>query len=172
MPFGSTGVVVVREYRSSDRQAVISVFERSVREINSRDYSPAQIAAWAPLTADASMWSSRLAQGGVFVCERDDEIVGFARVDDAGCVDLLYVHPDYQRQGVARELIDRLILWASSRGIRLLYAEVSVTARPFFERMGFQIVRPQVVERRGVSFDNFRMERAIDADLHTPADRP
>jgi putative acetyltransferase len=149
---------MVREYRSSDLEAVVALFQRSVREVASRDYSPVQLSAWAPATADLRAWSKRLADGGVFVCTRNDHIAGFARIDAEGCVDLLYVHPSCQRQGVARELVEQLVSWAASRGLRRLQAEVSVTARPFFERMGFRVVRPQVVERRGVKFDNFVMD--------------
>jgi putative acetyltransferase len=132
--------------------------QRSVREVASRDYSPVQLSAWAPATADLRAWSKRLADGGVFVCTRNDHIAGFARIDAEGCVDLLYVHPNCQRQGVARELVEQLVSSAASRWLRRLQAEVSVTARPFFERMGFRVVRPQVVERRGVKFDNFVMD--------------
>jgi putative acetyltransferase len=145
---------MVREYRPDDLEAVVILFQRSVREVASRDYLPAQISAWA----------RRLGMGGVFVYEQNDQIAGFARVDDTGCVDLLYVHPEVQRQGVARALFDRVISWAVSRGIRHLWSEVSITARPFFESIGFRVVRQQVVERRGVSLQNFRMARDIDAE--------
>ena len=118
------------------------------------DYSPAQLSAWAPETADLRAWSKRLADGGVFVCTRNGHIADFARIDADGCVDLLYVHPNYQRQGAARELVERLVSWAVSQGLPRLHAEVSVTARPFFER----VVRVQVVERRGAKLDNFVMD--------------
>jgi GNAT superfamily N-acetyltransferase len=155
---------MVREYRPNDLEAVVLLFQRSVREVASRDYSPAQISAWAPEPPDLEAWARRLGTGGVFIYERNDQIAGFARVDDTGCVDLLYVHPEVQRQGVARALFDRVISWAVSRGIRHLRSEVSITARPFFESRGFRLVRQQVVERRGVSLHNFRMERDIDPE--------
>ena len=153
---------MVREYRPDDLEAVVMLFRRSVREVASRDYQPAQISAWAPEAPDLEAWARRLRTGGVFVYERDDQIAGFARVDVTGCVDLLYVHPEVQRQGVARALFDRVISWAVSRGIRHLRSEVSITARPFFEGMGFCVVREQVVERRGISLKNFRMERGAE----------
>jgi putative acetyltransferase len=155
---------MVREYRPDDLEAVVALFQRSVREVASRDYPPAQISAWAPEALDFEAWARRLETGGVFVYERNDQIVGFTRVDDTGCVDLLYVHPEVQRQGVARALFDRVISWAVSRGIRHLRSEVSITARPFFERIGFRVVRQQVVERGDVSLQNFRMERIIDSE--------
>jgi putative acetyltransferase len=155
---------MVREYRPDDLEAVVLLFQRSVHEVANRDYSPAQIFAWAPEAPDLEAWAGRLGTGGVFVYECNDQIAGFARVDDTGCVDLLYVHPEFQRQGVARALFDRVLSWAMSRGIRRLRSEVSITARPFFESIRFRVLRQQVVERRGVSLRNFRMERDIDAE--------
>jgi len=145
---------------------VISVFQRSVHEVASRDYSPAQVAAWAPEHPYLEAWSPRLGRGGVFVCECHDEIAGFARVDDSGYVDLLYIHPEFQRQDVGLALFQRMIAWVSSRGVGRLISDVSVTARPFFERVGFRVVKSQEVERRGVRLRNFRMERKIDAEPH------
>jgi putative acetyltransferase len=155
---------VVREYRASDLEAVVSLFQRSVHEVARRDYSPAQISAWAPDAPDREAWARRLETGGVFVCERNNEIAGFARIDSTGCVDLLYVKPEVQRQGVARALFDRVISWAVSRDICHLRSEVSVTARAFFESVGFRVVREQIVERGGVSLQNFRMEKEINAE--------
>ena len=161
-PYACAGVleaVMVREYRTQDLGAVVALFGRSVHELASRDYSPAQVSAWAPEVPDLGAWAVRLASGGVFVSERSSEIAGFARIAEDGYFDLLYVHPDFQRQGVARELIDRTLSWASDRGIHRLSADVSATARPLFERMGFRVVASRRVERRGVWFDNARMER-------------
>jgi len=152
-----------RKYRLSDLEACVSLFSRSVREVASRDYSPAQVSVWAPEPPDLETWRRRLETGAVFIAECPAGIAGFVRIDDAGCVDLLYVHPEIQRQGVARGLIGRAASWAASQGIRELHSDVSATARPFFESVGFRLVREQIVEHHGVLFHNFRMERDIDA---------
>jgi putative acetyltransferase len=76
---------VVRDYRSSDLEAVVRVFQRSVREVASRDYLSTQISAWAPEHPDGEAWARRLETGGVFVYERNDEIAGFVRIDCTGC---------------------------------------------------------------------------------------
>jgi len=152
-------MTMVREYKPNDLETVVALFNRSIREIASKNYSSAQIAAWAPLYPNLSGWAERLGHSGVFVCERRGQIVGFGRIDAEGLVDLLYVHPEFQRQGVGRELFDKLCSWAERRGIRQLRAEVSISARPFFESMGFRIVKSQSIERRGVSLNNFLMGR-------------
>ena len=37
----------------------------------------------------------------------------------------------------------------------------SETARPFFERRGYRVLRPQQVERRGQVLTNYVMEREL-----------
>jgi putative acetyltransferase len=43
-------------------------------------------------------------------------------------------HPRAAEKGVARALLQRAEVHASSNGISRLYSEVSLTARPFFEK--------------------------------------
>ena len=59
-------------------------------------------------------------------------------------------------------LFTRMLSWAMNQGIYLLTSEVSITARSFFEKMGFCVVKAQAVERQGIQFQNFRMEMHID----------
>jgi putative acetyltransferase len=148
----------VCNYKPSDLKTVVALFGRSVHEVASRDYSPAQISAWAPQTPDLSEWTERLSKGTVFVCECENQLVGFIRIEKDGCLDLLYVHSQFQRQGVAQTLFERALVWASNQGLRRLTSDVSITARPFFEHVGFRVVRSQTIEHRGVSIQNFQME--------------
>ena len=50
---------------------------------------------------------------------------------------------------------------AQDLGIKKLFTEASITARPFFETQGFIVIRKQEVERRGQKFINFSMEKNI-----------
>lgn len=152
---------MVRDYEPNDLKAVVALFERSVHQIACRDYTPAQLAVWAPERPDFDAWTKRLSTGGIFVSEREDRLAGFARIDESGELDLLYVDPLLERQGVATELFDSVAAWSRRNGIVQLTANVSITARPFFERIGFRVLQSQVVEREGVRLENFRMERVI-----------
>ena len=154
--------VVVREYRAHDLEAVVALFGRSVRQIAGRDYDDQQIAAWAPEPPDLEAWAGRLGSGTVLVAEAGEKMAGFARLDDGGGIDLLYVDPAYERRGVATRLLDQLTVVARGCGLRKLQADVSVTARPFFEAQGFEVVESQSVERRGVVFKNYRMVRVAE----------
>jgi putative acetyltransferase len=153
--------MTVRPYRPEDFAAVLRLFQRSVRELASRDYTPEQISAWAPDSPDVAQWSKRLSNQSVFVCEDQNQIAGFASVDRDGHLDLLYVHPDVQRQGVASVLCAHIIQWATAHNLDRLFTEASVTARPFFESRGFNVVSSQIVQAHGVDLANFRMVLAL-----------
>lgn len=153
---------MIREYRATDLEGVVELFGRSVHEIACRDYAPEQLAAWAPAAPDVAAWAARLATGSVLVDESGDRLAGFARLADNGYIDLLYVHPHFQRRGTGARLMDTMVRMARERGVQRLTADASLTARAFFEAHGFVVTREQTVERRGMQLRNLRVERRID----------
>ena len=74
---------------------------------------------------------------------------------------MLFVHPDFQRRGVAKSLIEHVVELARTTGIKHLTVEASITALPLFERQGFHVVNEQTVEVNGAQFLNYRMERLL-----------
>jgi len=153
--------VKVRLYRPTDTSALARLFTDTVRAINSLDYSPEQITAWAPDPPDLNHWRDRLSHRMVFVAENDEAVIGFVTFEGDGHLDHLYVHHRFQRRGIATALCQRVEQHIPSTGITRLFTEASITARPFFERIGFQVIASQTVEHRGVSFTNFRMVKFL-----------
>ena len=142
----------VRQYVASDLGECINIFNRSIREVAIRDYSRRQVAAWAPAIVDTSSWAERLSSALALVYVHMDQVLGFIRIE-GNHLDMLFVHPAYQRQGIARALFRHAVM----HGPHDLTADVSVTARPFFEAIAFRVVKSQFVERYGVKIKNFRM---------------
>ncbi len=102
-------------------------------------------------------------------------IIGFGDMDDTGYLDRLYVHKDYQERGVATAICDRLEEdFCLSRGRLLQNSAVqkrkndtftthaSITARPFFEKRGYTVVKAQQVVRKGISIRNYIMRKRIE----------
>ncbi|RYG57932.1 MAG: GNAT family N-acetyltransferase [Alphaproteobacteria bacterium] len=156
-----SAAVHVRAYSEADLDALIDLFTGSVRQVASRDYSPAQIEAWAPLAVNREQWANRLGGRPTYVAQAGGEIVGFSDLELDGHIDMLFVHTDHQGQGVARALLDHIHHHATRQNIRRLFTEASITARPFFERNGFEVIEAQDVERRGETFRNYRMAKSL-----------
>ena len=141
----------LRAYRSSDLPAILNLFRDAVHTVCARDYTRAQLDAWAPAELDAAAWDASLLAHQTLVAEENGSIIGFADLAEDGYLDRLYVHRDWQGRGVASALCGAL------PGARRTHA--SLTARPFFEKRGWHVVREQQVERRGVRLTNFVMEK-------------
>ena len=154
-------MVTLRPYRPEDAPALLDLYRDTIRRVNSRDYSPVQIAAWASDDIDTVRWFGRFIGRYVPVAEEGGRPIGFAELESNGHIDRVYVSADHQRCGVGRQLLTALVAEARGVGLARLFTEASITARPFFEAHEFTVLAPQVVMCRGVEFVNYRMERVL-----------
>ena len=154
-------MIEIRDYRDADGAELTAIFQRAVREIARKDYSPVQVAAWAPDAPDTAVFAARRSAKPTFVAEYDGKLAGFTDLDDDGHIDMFYVNPDFQRRRVASALLRFLITRGMKDGRKRLFSEVSITARPVFERHGFKVLAYQTVETNGQTLGNYRMERLL-----------
>jgi len=151
----------IRPYASVDLDALIALFQSSVRIVARRDYTLEQVFAWAPDAIDRERWAVRLAASSTWVAALGQRPAGFITLEPEGHLDMLYVDPHFQSRGVASRLLRRLETSAEARGLARLFTEASITARPFFEHRGFRMVEAQTVIRRGQELANYQMERHL-----------
>ena len=152
-------MLTLRPYTPADAPPLLHLFRDTIRRVNVRDYTDEQVRAWAPDDIDPVRWASRFEGRFVVVAEADGRPVGFAELEADGHIDRFYVSADHQGMGVGRAVLAAVLAEAERRGLRRLFVEASVTARPFFERYGFVVLAEQTVTVRGVDLINFRMER-------------
>ncbi|TXI10006.1 MAG: GNAT family N-acetyltransferase [Rhizobium sp.] len=150
----------IKPYAPADAEATIDIFLRAIREVASRDYSPAEISAWAKVE-DAGIWGQYRANRPTWIAMDGLKPIGFTDLKPDGCLDMMFVAPEYQGQGVASLLLATVERAARAQGLRRIFTEASLTARPFFERKGFIVVIAQRVEKRGQILSNFLMEKTL-----------
>ena len=160
--------VIIRRYSTDgdeadgdDAAATLEVFLRAIRETASRDYSPEQVAAWAPTDMDPVAWGRKRAAVDTRVAVLDGRVVGFSDVDDAGYIDMLFVHPEYGGRGVATALLESVLEDAERMSLSALSVRGSITARPVFERNGFVVVERLEVRIDGIALTTFAMRREL-----------
>ena len=151
----------IRSYRAADCPLLAQLFYDTVHTVNARDYSPAQLAAWATGSVDLAAWNRSFLQHHTLVAIDADQIVGFGDMDQDGFLDRLYVHHAFQRRGVARAILQQLEEQAKARGVTRFTTHASITARPFFERFGYVVLQRNEVVRAGISLTNYTMEKRI-----------
>ena len=148
--------MILRPYVSADLDELLILFYETVHTVNARDYTPAQLDAWAGPHTDRERWDRTLREHTSLVAEENGQIIGFGDIDTTGYLDRLYVHKDHQHQGIATFLCDRL---EQAVAAERLTVAASITARPFFEKRGYRVLQEQRVERHGIILTNYRMEK-------------
>jgi putative acetyltransferase len=108
--------VDLREYTDADAEATLTVFLRAIRERAAGDYSPDQTAAWAAEHGDLAAWAACRAAAHTQVAIIDGRVVGFTDLADDGYLDMLFLDPDFGRQGVATSMLAATITLARQRG--------------------------------------------------------
>ncbi|WP_159834360.1 GNAT family N-acetyltransferase [Burkholderia sp. 8Y] len=152
-------LIEIRPYRASDLDGVIDLFLRAVRETASVDYNEKQIDVWAQ--ADPDEWAVARASRPTWVAFTGGQLAGFADLERNGLIDMMFVHPDHQRKGVATALLARIEAEADEAGMQVLHTYASATGRPFFEYCGFTMLLARAVVVRGQRFVQFVMEKVL-----------
>lgn len=146
----------LRKYQLSDYAQLAELFYQTVHSVNAQDYTREQLDAWATGEVDSQAWDKSFRAHRTIVATESGKIVGFGDMDESGYLDRLYVHKDYQGQGIASAICDELERFATGKTFT---THASITAKLFFQHRGYHVVRKQEVIRHGVALTNFVMEK-------------
>ncbi len=144
----------IRQYKSIDLKQIARLFYETVHAVNIKDYTKQQINVWATGNINFKEWDTSFLKHLTCVATKKDLIIGFGDIDETGYLDRLFVHKDFQSRGVATAICNRL---EKEIETKCVIVHVSITAKPFFEKRGYKIIRPQEVERQGVYLKNYIM---------------
>ncbi len=147
--------MIIRKYKPSDCKEVAELFYNTVHTVNARDYTKEQ------LRIDLEEWNLSFQEHYSIVILDDKLIIGFGDIDKTGYLDRLFVHKDYQGKRVATAICDRLEKAVQKKVI----THASITARPFFEKRGYKVIKEQQVDKDGIVLTNFVMEKNIIQNL-------
>src|SRR3990167_9726199 len=125
--------ITIKPYNKTDAPLLASIYFHTIHKINAKDYSSDQLDAWAPSSSlETEGWMRKWEKLPPIVAMIDDKVVGFAEFEDNGHIDCFYCHHEYQGCGVGSALIKEIEVRARSNKLNNIFAEVSITARPFF----------------------------------------
>ena len=147
--------MTLREYRPADCKEIAELFYHTVHTVNAKDYTREQLHVWATGQVDLDKWNQSFQDHYTIVAVENDVLVGFGDIDSTGYLDRLFVHADHQRKGIAAAICDRLEQAVPGT----ITTHASITAKPFFEKRGYKVVKEQQVERQGIALTNFVMEK-------------
>jgi putative acetyltransferase len=156
-------VVALRPYLPADARRCAEIFRASIEELAADDYDADQREAWASRADDAAGFGAELARELTLLAVIDGAVAGFASLKGADAIDMLFVDPEFARQGAGGALIEALAKLAEARGAKRLTVQASDAARPLFERRGFVAQKRNLVNIGGQWLANTTMTKALDA---------
>jgi ribosomal protein S18 acetylase RimI-like enzyme len=130
--------ILIRQATAADAEGVRKIVLLALRETNAQDY-PSSVIDRLVLTLPDKV-ASNLETWCAFVAIVDGQVVGTGSLNGQ-TVSSVYVHPGYQRRGIATKLMDAVEDTANAQSQRMLSVQSSVTAKAFYARRGFKIVR-------------------------------
>ena len=153
--------ITIRRGHLEDLAELQRLFVDTVHTVCAMNYNEEQIQAWTSSVEKIERWNDIVTKQFLLVAQDGEKIVGFCSLEKDNDVDLLYVHKDYQGQGIATQLYGCIEQEAIRREQTQLVADVSITAKPFFEKMGFKLVEKQAVKSQGVDLVNYKMTKEL-----------
>lgn len=154
--------MIIRRASTSDLPALQTLFVETIRNTCKEDYNEEQIECWASSVKNRNRWEEKLTRQYFLVAESDDEILGFASLEDGNTLDFMYVSKDHLRKGVATKLYEYIEMEARKQGAAFLESDASITAKPFFQNLGFSVLKENQNLIDGIEIINYKMRKELE----------
>ena len=129
----------VRLAEAADAEAISQLILAALHSSNARDY-PADVIARVAGNFTPDAVRELLKRRRELVAVQDEAIVATASLD-GNVVRSVFVDPALQGQGIGRLLMIEIELRAREAGVTVLSVPSSLTAEPFYTKLGFHTVR-------------------------------
>lgn len=155
----------LRRFKEEDTKQLCDIFHDTIHIVNKDDYTPAELEAWAPSNSydeasykkDTERWN----RINPFVVVENGIPIGFAELEEGGHINCFFVHHDYQGIGVGTMLLDACMNEAAKLRYNKVHAEVSITAKRFFQKKGFDIKKPILCDIGKLKMKYYLMETDV-----------
>ena len=147
----------IREASVNDINQLRDLYFGTITTVNIKDYDTEQITAWAYTASRIESLIKKIKEQHFYVAEASNLITGFASLENSGHLDMMYVHKDFQHKKIATPLLKRILDKAKSLGLSSIDTDASKTAKPFFEKHGFELVQEQTVYINNIGLTNYKM---------------
>lgn len=155
-------MIIIRIALDTDKIELRSLYRNTVLTINRRDYSQEEVEDWASCGDDLSKIGEMIKTHYFIVAvDQLSQIVGFSSITPQGYLHSMFVHKDFQGKGVATILLKEIERYAVSVGITRITSEVSITARPFFEKRGYMVEVEQKRRANQLCLTNYWMAKEL-----------
>lgn len=147
--------LIIRKAILEDLPAIHKVFTEAIGVTAAKSYTIEQVKAWQASVEQPEKWVKRIEEDYFLVAVVEEEIIGFASLQNQNYVDLLFVLSKWSRQGVASKLYRKLEQNAQNP----ITVHASHFSKAFFEKHGYVLEEINDLIYNDVTFENFLMRK-------------
>lgn len=151
--------MIFKKATISDLKEMQQLYIETIQSVCKNDYNPEQIEAWIYGVKNTDRWVEVIETQFVLLAIIENQIAGFGTLKGGNYIDFFYIHKDFQRQGIADKLLIELELEAKNQHSKIITSDISITAKPFFEKKGFITKAEQKNIRLNATLINYKMEK-------------
>ena len=135
-------ITCIREFKTNDAEDVSVLIYTTLRTSLVNDYSPEYIEEYVNLLQPEEI-IRRAEEFHTYVAEVDGRIIGCGSIgpfwgsEEESGLFTIFVHPEYQRRGIGRKLIETLEGDEFFLRAKRVEVPASITATPFYLKMGY-----------------------------------
>ena len=154
--------ICIRQATFDDILELKNLYQGTVLTINRQDYSQEEVDDWASCGDDLSHIRKMIETHYFIVAVNQlSQIVGFSSITPQGYLHSMFVHKDFQGKGIATLLLKEIERYAMENKIVRITSEVSITARPFFEKWGYTVEIEQKRKANQLCLTNYWMTKEL-----------
>lgn len=153
--------MIFRTATIRDLDEMKKLYVETIQTVCTKDYTTEEIAMWSSSVQKTERWLDVIKSQYVLLAEINKQLVGYTTLRDNNYIDFFYVHKDFQRQGIAEQLLARIENLAIEHNTPVISSDISITARPFFEKKGYRVLKRQENQRGNLILINYKMEKNL-----------
>jgi N-acetylglutamate synthase-like GNAT family acetyltransferase len=154
--------MLIRRFTAEDAEQLSQLIKRTLRKVNSRDYSMGAIESLIPFFRPESL-IQKASEQYMIVCIDAGDLVGVAALD-GDRVRTVFVDADRQRRGIGKLLMADIEARAIDTHQTRLYLHAALSAENFYQALGFEAIGPIDRELNGFPVPEVEMAKKLDEE--------
>ncbi len=150
----------IRKATLADAAELARLHKATIRSVNKKDYSPQEIEVWSKRTS-AQRFRSAHSLAIRYVAVDNGKIVGFSdfKKEHPETFWGLYVHKDHIGKGIGSRLMKKMEEVARKMGAKKFVLSATKTAKAFYEKQGFTVIKKSKHPIENQKLDVYVMEK-------------
>ncbi|PSW05185.1 GNAT family N-acetyltransferase [Photobacterium lipolyticum] len=153
----------LRPFEVEDTPVLARIYTRAATISGREHYSQPQIEMWANFPVQHfDEFQAMLKQGHTYLAiDHQGKPLGFAQLHPTNHLTLLYVLPEFSRQGIGQQLYKHLEAIAIADKQAFISVTASIISKGLFKKMGFISVETEISLRNNIAFERYNMTKYL-----------